>query len=62
MSVDQDLLAARWQISLDDRGGHLTTLELGPIEGYTPDPGQVKLHRGRKGKKGHGGIDWGSFG
>jgi prophage tail gpP-like protein len=56
MSIDQDLLVARWQISLDASGGHITTLELGPIEGYTPDPGQVKLHKHR-GKKGRG-IDW----
>jgi hypothetical protein len=42
---------------LDERSsGHMTELDLGPVEGYTPDPGEVKLHKGKKGKK--GGINW----
>ena len=51
LQIDQDLLIAGVTFSLDNNGGCLTTLQVGPVEGYTPSPGQVKLHT-RRGKKG----------
>jgi prophage tail gpP-like protein len=52
MGIDRDLLVAEVEYLLDDRGGRVTRLLLGPIEGYTPDPGQVKFRRQRG--EGHG--------
>jgi prophage tail gpP-like protein len=61
LALDRDLLIAQVEFALDDRGGRITRLMLGPVEGYTPDPGQVKLRRhkgeGHGGKKGGGGLD-----
>ncbi len=51
LRVDQDLLIVGVDFSLSNSTGFETTLKLGPIEGYTPDPGQVKMHA-RKGKAG----------
>lgn len=62
MGVDQDLLAAHVTYRLDDRQGRVTEIQLGPVEGYTPDPGQVKIHKSKKGKKKGSGIDWGGAG
>jgi prophage tail gpP-like protein len=65
LGIDTDLLVARLRFVLDDRGsGHMTELELGPVEGYTPDPGEVKLHKGKTAKhgKGGGGINWSGAG
>ena len=54
LGIDADLLVARVKYFLDaTSSGHSTTLELGPVEGYTPDPGEVKLHK-TKGRKGGG--------
>jgi prophage tail gpP-like protein len=53
LGVDMDLLAVEVEYRLDDRGGRVTRLMLGPIEGYTPDPGQVKFHKPKHGKGGH---------
>ena len=52
LHLDQDLLIVEVQHTIDDQIGRRTTLRLGSVEGYTPDPGQVKVHckRGRKGK------------
>ncbi len=51
LAIDQDLLIAGVAFHLNE-GGRITVLRVGPVEGYTPDPGQVKLHcrRGKKGK------------
>ncbi|MDT7952838.1 MAG: contractile injection system protein, VgrG/Pvc8 family [Acetobacteraceae bacterium] len=58
LGVDQDLLVVKVKYTLGERGGALTVLDVGPPEGYTPDPGQVRLHKAKHGK-GHGhGIDW----
>jgi prophage tail gpP-like protein len=64
LGVDQDLLVVETKFALDDRGGHITELLVGPVEGYTPDPGQVKLRkkRGRKGRGGGSGVNWTGFG
>ena len=43
LGIDRDLLSARVEYVLDDKTGRTTRLMLGPIEGYTPDPGAVKL-------------------
>ena len=53
LGVDQDLLIARVEFELSAQSGRTTKLTLGPVEGYTPDPGQVRLHK-RKGR-GRGG-------
>ena len=56
LGVDQDLLVAGVQFNLSNGGGRTTALRLGPIEGYTPDPGQVKLRK-HKGSS-QSGINW----
>lgn len=61
LEIDADLLVARVALDLDEAGGHVTELELGPVEGYTPDPGEVKLHKTKK-AKGGGGINWAGAG
>lgn len=62
LECDADLLVAKVKFTLDGAGGHMTELDLGPVEGYTPDPGEVKLHKGKKGKHGHGGVNWSGAG
>jgi prophage tail gpP-like protein len=57
LQIDQDLLIAGTTFKLDDSGGRTTALRLGPIEGFTPDPGQVKLHA-KRGKKGKTAPNW----
>ncbi len=44
LQVQQDLLLAKISMTLSPESGRLTKLTLGPIEGYTPSPGQVKIH------------------
>ena len=44
---------AQVEYILNERGGRMTRLMLGPIEGYTPDPGQVKVHKHAGHKGGH---------
>ena len=62
LQIDQDLLIAGVSFRIDDRGGRITTLRLGPVEGFTPDPGEVKAHckHGKGHGHGHGarGPDW----
>ncbi len=55
--IDQDLLIARVRYTVSPTTGKRTELEVGPISGYTPDPGQVKTPH-RKGKKGKTAPDW----
>lgn len=53
--ADSDLLITETKFTLGATSrGHVTELMLGPIEGYTPDPGAVKLHKERREKEGHG--------
>ncbi len=62
--VDQDLLVVQVQFSLSAQAGSTTTMALGPVGGYTPDPGQVRLYKAH-GSVGHGrgsGIDWNANG
>lgn len=60
LGVDEDLLVAQVEFSLTAQAGSTTTLTVGPVAGYAPDPGQVRLYKAH-GRKGHGagsGIDW----
>ena len=60
VGIDQDLLVVRVRQTASARHGRNTTLTLAPPEGYTPDPGEVKLrkHKGaKKGKKGKAIMD-----
>ncbi len=64
LGVDQDLLVAQVEFSLTAQAGSTTTMTLGPVEGYAPDPGQVRLYKTR-GRKGHGrgsGVNWAGAG
>ena len=61
LGIDADLLVVRVRYRLDGYNGHVTELDLGPVEGYMPDPGEVKLHK-VKGAKGGSGINWGGAG
>lgn len=61
--VDQDLLISGVTFRIDAQGGRVTHLSLGPVEGFTPDTGQVRLKtkrgaRGHKGRAGAGGANW----
>lgn len=60
LGIDQDLLIVKVEFSLDEHGGHQTHLTVGPVAGYTPDPGQVKVRKGKHGKGGRGGsgVNW----
>ena len=57
LQIDQDLLIAETTFSISPTSGTRTKLRLGPVEGFTPDPGQVKLHT-RRGKKGSTAPSW----
>lgn len=59
LGVNQDLLIARVEFELSAGAGRTTKLHLGPVEGFTPDPGQVKVH---KPKKGASETSWTGFG
>lgn len=61
LQIDADLLVAKVGFKLDDHGGHVTELELGPVEGYAPDPGEVKLHK-KKGSKGGSNLNLSGLG
>jgi prophage tail gpP-like protein len=50
LGVDQDLLIARVEFGLSASEGRITTLTVGPVQGFTPDPGQVRLRKKRGGK------------
>lgn len=52
MQLDLELLIVGVTFGLDGRGGRLTTLRLGPVEGYTPEPGQVRVRKERGNGKG----------
>ena len=59
--IDQDLLIARVRFTVSPKMGKRTELEVGPVSGFTPDPGQVKTPH-RKGKKGKTAPDWNGAG
>ena len=60
LGIDQDLLIVTVEFSLDDKGGHQTHLTVGPVQGYTPDPGEVKIKKAKKGKG--SGVNWNGAG
>ena len=57
LGIDQDLLIVSVDYRCDDRDGRTTRLKIGPVEGYTPDPGAVKL-KVRRGRKGYTTPNW----
>ena len=61
LQIDQDLLIAETTFTLSATNGPRTKLRVGPVEGFTPDPGQVKLHA-KKGKKGKTAPNWNGAG
>jgi prophage tail gpP-like protein len=56
--LEQDLLIAGVKFHVSNEHGRVTDLRLGPVEGFTPDPGQVKLHTKRGKKTASGGNQW----
>jgi prophage tail gpP-like protein len=52
LGIDADMLVASVEYRLDAGTGRTTQLMLGPVEGYTPDPGEVKLKKHKHGKGG----------
>jgi prophage tail gpP-like protein len=60
LDINDDLLIVRVKFGVDERLGQVTELDVGPVAGYTPDPGEVRLRKS-KGKGGHG-IDWSGAG
>lgn len=61
LGVDQDLLVGRVEYVLSPSEGEITRLRVAPIEAYTPDPGEVKIHKS-KGKRGDAAIWTGAGG
>ncbi len=65
LGVDADLLIARVEFALDAHTGRTTTLHVGPVQAFAPDPGQVRLHKqhGRRRGRGRGGCpNWSGAG
>lgn len=64
LGVDQDLLVVQVSYSLSPSAGTTCELTVAPVEGYTPDPGQVRIHktRGRKGRGGGSGVNYSGAG
>lgn len=60
LGVDRELLIARVTYRLDDKDGRLTEMIVGPVEGFTPDPGQVHVKKNKA--KGGGVPAWNGFG
>lgn len=62
LGVEKDLLIARVGFDLSPQSGRTTRLTVGPVEGYTPEPGQVRIGK----KAGKGGASpaatWDGFG
>ncbi len=56
LGIDADLLAVKTKFSKGAEGS-ITEMELGPVEGYTPDPGEVKVKKGKSGK-GKNAVSW----
>lgn len=49
LKLDQDLLLVRVAYKMTGQDGATTELTLGPQDGWTPDPGEVKVRKGGKG-------------
>ena len=45
LSLDMELLMAGTSCMLNAVCGRHTELTVGPVDGYQPDPGQVRQHR-----------------
>lgn len=58
LGVEMDLLIARVEFGLTPQAGRTTTLHLGPVQAFTPDPGEVRMHKhkGRGRGRGRGGC------
>jgi prophage tail gpP-like protein len=64
LSLDMELLIAGVRYQLNAHRGRHTELTVGPIDGYQPDPGQVRKHRGHHSNrhKGGAGTNWDGVG
>lgn len=63
LGVDRDLLIAGVSFQVNSYHGRVTILRVGPVEAFTPDPGEVKIkkHGGRR--RGRGGSpNWNGAG
>ena len=49
LALDRPLLVASVGYTLSSSEGRRTHMTLGPVEGYTPDPAQVRLHKSKGG-------------
>ena len=59
LGLDQDLLVGRVEFGLAAHEGQVTKLRVAPIQAYTPNPGQVRIHK----RHGGGGAPvWGGAG
>lgn len=57
LGVQQDLLVAEVTTVLSPFEGRETILRVAPVEAFTPDPGEVKLHK-TKGRGRGGSVSW----
>jgi prophage tail gpP-like protein len=62
LSLEMELLIAGVTYGLDGNRGRHTELTVGPVDGYQPDPGQVRQHRQKNRHKGGGGVMWDGVG
>ena len=62
LSLDMELLIAGVTYGLDNNRGRHTELTVGPVDGYQPDPGEVRQHRQKNQHKGCGGVMWDGVG
>ncbi len=63
LGVDADLLIARVEFNLSAQSGRTTTLHVGPVQAFTPDPGAVRMHKAHGKRRRRGGCPtWHSAG
>ena len=58
LGLNRDLLVVSVSFEVSEHRGKMTHLTLGPVEGYTPNPAQVRLHRNKCGKGGKTKTNW----
>ncbi len=57
LQINADMLIAGVSYKYDGARGKTCVLTVGPPEGFTPDPGEVRLRKHRaRGRKGHSGV------
>ena len=61
LGIDRELLIAHVTYRLGNTEGRLTEMVLGPVEGFTPDPGQVHVRKNRGNRSDWNGAGGGTY-